>query len=746
MDVNQDGDTNDIVSVDEAVSSPNGRIYDDDLRAMLTQLSAAKITIVAEPCFSGGLVEDLSATNRIICTATIEDALSYGNLFIRGFVAALHGQDEYGSTVNADTDGNGAVSMLEAFNYAAANDYYDEIPQYDDNGDGISHAGPVPVGPEGLFGANTYLSGGTVISNLVNEWTKSTSGYWEEPYWSLGLPNSSQTVAFTNAGWKALTIGANTVNNYSNSLTVNSLTVNAPADSFNLLLLNYAGFKAPLTVNSDLMVGTNGSLLSYYTALQGGNFYLASSAGFSEGSAITFSNIVLRSNTLAQLNLTNSALWAGSLTLNPTGIVNQIGGSVQISSLRIYGGAYGNPSTYYLNGGSLRLGDLVVDSAAYRQADGTASISTISHLPKTQYADGSDNYFYLSNGTLVSGAVSLGRGHYESRGDHATFYQSGGVHSNSSITLQGDVECCPSWISFGKYLLSGGTLISGVMTNSGAVIQSGGTNCTAELTLSYSGLYTLNAGELVTSNTTVQYSYSEFVQNGGNHRIENRLLLTSYSFYSLATGSLSVAVVEISDEAQLHLHGGTVSNSGSILLKLGGLIMDGPDQQFGKLEVRTRGALYAGNQSRSGYSLPGPPTTGRFQDSHDVAWTGILYIYLWSPYTNDASGPDHIFVGTNSYGLSAAQLSRVKFINPAGWPAGSYAARMLPTGELVPTPPPLAITRLSDRIILSWESDYELVTATNVAGPYFPMFNVSSPFTNMLIDPERYFRLRLTIP
>jgi hypothetical protein len=71
---------------------------------------------------------------------------------------------------------------------------------------------------------------------------------------------------------------------------------------------------------------------------------------------------------------------------------------------------------------------------------------------------------------------------------------------------------------------------------------------------------------------------------------------------------------------------------------------------------------------------------------------------------------------------------------------------MLPTGELVPAVPPVAITRLSDRVILSWQGDYELVTATNVTGPYFPMFNVASPLTNMLIDPQRYFRLRLTIP
>ena len=165
MDVNQDGDTLDIVSVDEVVCLYSGNLYDDDLAELVNLLSAAKITIVAEPCFSGGLVEDLTAPNRVICTATIEEAVSWGNVFIRGFVAALHGQNEYGNPVNADKNDNGYVSMLEAFNYAAGNDHLDEIPQYDDNGDGISHTDPVPEGGDGTLGCQTYLTD-VIIGNV----------------------------------------------------------------------------------------------------------------------------------------------------------------------------------------------------------------------------------------------------------------------------------------------------------------------------------------------------------------------------------------------------------------------------------------------------------------------------------------------------------------------------------------------------------------------------------------------------
>ncbi len=153
MDVNRDGDTNDVVSIDEAILMASGCIYDDEVAELVNRLSVAGITVVALPCFSGGLVEDLSSSGRVICTATIEEAVSYGNTFIRGFTAALDGQNEYG----ADTNGNGYISMLEAFNYAAGHDYYDEIPQYDDNGDGISHTDPVPAEGDGTLGCQTYL-------------------------------------------------------------------------------------------------------------------------------------------------------------------------------------------------------------------------------------------------------------------------------------------------------------------------------------------------------------------------------------------------------------------------------------------------------------------------------------------------------------------------------------------------------------------------------------------------------------
>src|SRR5882724_11335214 len=84
--------------------------------------------------------------------------------------------------------------------------------------------------------------------SLVNAWTKPTSGYWEEQaYWSLEmLPDATQSIIFTNAGWKALALGANTAQNFPQSMQIQGLAITAPVDSYNTLLMNFCGFEQPL--------------------------------------------------------------------------------------------------------------------------------------------------------------------------------------------------------------------------------------------------------------------------------------------------------------------------------------------------------------------------------------------------------------------------------------------------------------------------------------------------------------------
>ena len=123
-----------------------------------------RMIIVMEQCFSGGFLRDLAGNNRIIISAATQYESSWAmgpdyiyNEFSYHFTCALKGAKPDGTSVNADANNDGEVSMVEAFNYAVANDTASETPMYEDNGDGVPHSGSMPQGGDGTLGSNTSL-------------------------------------------------------------------------------------------------------------------------------------------------------------------------------------------------------------------------------------------------------------------------------------------------------------------------------------------------------------------------------------------------------------------------------------------------------------------------------------------------------------------------------------------------------------------------------------------------------------
>jgi hypothetical protein len=165
IDFNSNGNKADQISWDEDLKSWGGSILDDDFDTIFVNLQYDTMIIIMEQCFSGGLIADMvrSGTNKIIMSAAGEYEPSSGmdkepyDEFSYYFTCAINGADPYGKTVNADTNNDGEVSMLEAFNYARAHDTQAETPWYEDNGDGIPHSGEMPAGMDGVLGSNTSL-------------------------------------------------------------------------------------------------------------------------------------------------------------------------------------------------------------------------------------------------------------------------------------------------------------------------------------------------------------------------------------------------------------------------------------------------------------------------------------------------------------------------------------------------------------------------------------------------------------
>lgn len=92
------------------------------------------INIMMEQCFSGCFIQSLAELdqNISIATAAHKDETSRGRSFSNAWLCAVLGYDLEGEVTNADIDGDGLVSMEEAFIFAEANDPSREYehPQY----------------------------------------------------------------------------------------------------------------------------------------------------------------------------------------------------------------------------------------------------------------------------------------------------------------------------------------------------------------------------------------------------------------------------------------------------------------------------------------------------------------------------------------------------------------------------------------------------------------------------------------
>ena len=104
-------------------------------------------------------------------------------------------------------------------------------------------------------------------------------------------------------------------------------------------------------------------------------------------------------------------------------------------------------------------------------------------------------------------------------------------------------------------------------------------------------------------------------------------------------------------------------------------------------------------------------------------------------------GAEQLKFGTTQSGLTPNQLAQIQFANPAGLPAGNYPARILATGEVVPTQL-LTLSRSGNTLTLTWGPGWTLQSSTNVAGPYQDVQGAASPYTPSMSTPRQFFRLR----
>lgn len=269
--------------------------------------------------------------------------------------------------------------------------------------------------------------------------------------------------------------------------------------------------------------------------------------------------------------------------------------------------------------------------------------------------------YTLSNGVVVtSGTIVAANG---------TMEQAGGMHLvNGTLNMQGSLYYAFNVINETTpaiYRLDGGTLSAqeesvGVAAN---FSQSGGTNHVAD-TISFAqpsnpigssrgGKYFLNSGELAASNIMVLGG--QLNQAGGDLVVTNQLLLQNTTFRQT---------------------GGTLMQSGLLSLLSASWYPASGSEQLGQLKLADSGS--------SSLGLPAGACVLQFSDSSSVAWSsGVLQISNWSGSIY-GGGNQRIIFGNRAGTLTGQQLSQITFANPAGLASGTYPARILATGEIVP--------------------------------------------------------------
>ena len=161
------------VIVNNRHSSSYERLFDWKLEDMLHNINCYRMIVAVESCYSGGFIYNLGKdnNNRIVMTGCRADQSS---AHYSAFICALHGSyingyddpsrgDSHSLDYQlADIDGNGYISIREAFNHwtNAAIDYnfLNPIrPQLDDDGDGFSNQDNDMDEKENNLAAVTYL-------------------------------------------------------------------------------------------------------------------------------------------------------------------------------------------------------------------------------------------------------------------------------------------------------------------------------------------------------------------------------------------------------------------------------------------------------------------------------------------------------------------------------------------------------------------------------------------------------------
>jgi len=179
IDLNDDGDMTDWVALNETVCLWRGELTDDEVAGAFNPIQCGAKVFITNTCHGGGFIDDLSGPNTVLIAGGPELSVASA-----GFMPRLLNEALSDRLDEADVDGNGRVSMMEAFNHASLHPHMGcssgmDLFHYDDNGDRTPHEDPLPAGGDGAFGATVFLpeKAPPTVTSLVVSSTSWSPGF-----------------------------------------------------------------------------------------------------------------------------------------------------------------------------------------------------------------------------------------------------------------------------------------------------------------------------------------------------------------------------------------------------------------------------------------------------------------------------------------------------------------------------------------------------------------------------------------
>jgi autotransporter-associated beta strand protein len=605
-----------------------------------------------------------------------------GNGTIGGLLSGLGGQS--GSTVSFSS---GSFLGIDTTNSGGSLTYSGNIT----NPIGLIKLGP---GTLTLSGANTYtgsttVSVGTLTAGAANALPSGTA---------VTIGTAATTTALLNTGGFAQTISSLTI--YAPPYTDGNPTtvVNVGTGTLGIhgnisLFDSTGGTGAGYNQGAEIDAGTGG------TIDLGGVVRTITVAG--QGTGVTPGDFVINAIIAnGGINFTGNPSSAGD---GPTGMT--LGASA--------------PNTY-AGGTTVDAGTLNVASTTTLGAStGALTLNTTGNVASEVILNSSQTIGSLQTGTLGTGTATVdlnGTAVALTDSQTASTTYAGAITGRGSLTKAGAGSLTLSGANTytGTTTLTSGTLILGTTENPGIsgplgkspannpgsiVLNGGWLEYSGAINTDYSGRFSTASDQqynvnLSGSNPVLWSTGLTSVGGSLNVSGSGTMTLDGYNSFSGPTtvtqgilcldGSLAETTsVNVASGASLYLYQNNIINSAARLTLSSGVL----NARNSRLKVAD---LTSTGTSTLDLGVNSNAAILSFAASNTDSWTGTLTIQDWNG-DSIGNGPDQVFFGSTSSGLTDAQLSEIDFLNPTVngiAEVGNYPAAILSDGEVVAAPEP----------------------------------------------------------